>query len=119
MPMRPLRLVLLGSLLSSAAFANTEPFEAWMKRVRADAKKRGVSEKTLTALDAVAPLPEVIEFDRKPIEKRLTYQQYIDRILSPKRLDQGRGLLAENRALLTPIEERHGVEAETIVALWG
>lgn len=104
----------------ASAQAQTQPFEDWLREFRADAVAQGISEPTLdSALAGVAPIPRVIELDRRQPEFTLTFQQYMDRVVSPQRVQQGRRLYAENRQQLDAIAAKYGVPAKYVVALWG
>jgi len=52
-------------------------------------------------------------------ETMLTWQQYLDRILTPSRVDRGRGIFVEWRRSAASIAERYGSDANVIVAIWG
>ena len=95
-------------------------FRSWLKELRTEAKTRGISEKTLDdALGDITHLDRVIELDRKQPESRLTLEEYLAKVVSDQRINRGRELLAENRALLDEISAKYGVPPEIIVALWG
>ncbi len=103
-----------------AATAQTQNFAAWTAGVRDEAIGRGVSPATFdTAFAGVAPIPRVIELDRSQPEGTLTFQTYVERIVSQARIDQGRRLLAEHRSLLEEVGNTFGVQPRFIVALWG
>lgn len=103
-----------------AARAADQPFETWLEGVRAEARQKGISEATVqAALADIQPIPRVIELDRQQPEFTLTFQQYLDRVVPQARIDKGRRLMAEHKALLTRIEGQFGVPARQIVALWG
>ena len=110
----------LATLGSAPAWAQVEPFEAWLQGVRAEAASKGISETTLdAALTGIEPIPRVIELDRKQPEFTLTFEQYMTRVVPEKRVEKGRRLLAENRALLEEVASRYRVQPRFIVALWG
>jgi membrane-bound lytic murein transglycosylase B len=106
-------------LLLGAGAARAEDFAGWMAQLRRDALAEGVSQATVNAaLSDVRPIDRVIELDRQQPEFTLTFQQYVERVVPPARVERGRALLAENRALLTAIGQRYGVQPRFIVALW-
>ena len=72
-----------------------------------------------TALTDLKPLPRVIKLDRNQPEAKLTFDQYLSRVLSEKRVANGRIKLSETRKLLRNIASRYGVEPRFLVALWG
>ena len=105
-------------LPSSAAVA--KEFETWLQGVRSEAERRGIAAETLdTAFKGVRPIPKVIELDRKQPEFRLTFQQYIDRVVPQSRIDHGRRMYDANKALLEKVAAEFGVQARFIVAFWG
>lgn len=107
-----------AGLLGSAAAADA--FDAWLAELRREAIARGIRRETVArALADLRPMPGVIEADRRQPERRMTFTEYRERVVSPARIEEGRRRLAEHRALLSRIEARYGVPAEMIVALWG
>lgn len=95
-------------------------FATWLQELRADAMTLGIRAQTLDAtLAGLRPLPRVIELDRKQPEEMLTYAQYLERTLPTSRVQKGRRLLHEHRALLQEIGGKYGVPPGVIVALWG
>ena len=45
--------------------------------------------------------------------------EYIDRVVSDKRIEMGKQKLEENKALLDALEKRYGVDRHIIIAIWG
>lgn len=97
-----------------------ESFAVWREGLRPEARARGVSDATFDAafqgvrvnrqvLDNIASQPEFV----RPV------WEYLDNAISDQRVARGRALLAEHRALLTRAEDRYGVPAEIVVAIWG
>jgi membrane-bound lytic murein transglycosylase B len=109
-------------LISSigASFAADADFATWLKAFRKDAEGQGISTHTLNlALANLEPIPHVIELDRKQPEFTLTFAEYIARVVPETRVERGRELLEENRALLEKIASKYNVQPQFIVALWG
>jgi membrane-bound lytic murein transglycosylase B len=112
--------VIALGFLAGRASAETQPFPIWLDGVRQEALAKGISPATLAkALDGLEPIPRVIELDRRQIEGRITYQEYRDRLLSAERIERGRELLREHRALLERVAADYRVQPRFIVALWG
>lgn len=112
-------LVFLVAPLHPAAAA-TEGFKAWLMGLRHDARAQGITEATLNrSLDGLQPIPRVIQLDRNQPETTLTFDQYIDRVVSPARRAAASKHYAEHKALLDAIGQRYGVQPRYIVALWG
>ena len=100
--------------------AQERDFATWLQELRAEAMTLGIRVQTLDAtLTGLQPLPRVIELDRKQPEETLTYAQYLERTLPASRVQKGRRLLHEHRALLQEIGAKYGVLPGVIVALWG
>lgn len=100
--------------------AQERDFATWLQELRAEAITLGIRAQTLdTTLAGLRPLPRVIALDRKQPEETLTYAQYLERTLPASRVQKGRRLLHEHRALLQEIGDKYGVPPEVIVALWG
>lgn len=94
-------------------------FDEFIAGVKTEAEAKGIGTQTVAVLDGVHPIDRVIELDRRQAEFTLTFDQYLSHILTPKRVAQGRKLLAANRTLLKDIEKRYGVQPRFVVALWG
>jgi membrane-bound lytic murein transglycosylase B len=107
-------------LLAWPIVAQQEDFAAWLRGLRAEALRRGISEKTLdVALIGLRPLPRVIELDRKQLEFTLTFTEYLQRVIPQTRVQRGKELFKAHRALLTKVGAVYGVQPRFIVALWG
>ena len=119
------KILVLAGLLSAVTFtsayaAATQPFEAWVTELKAEAEKQGISRSIFDqAFTGVTPIPRVVELDRKQPEFTLTFEQYLTRVVPDARIQKGRALLKENKALLTEVSEKYGVQPRFIVALWG
>jgi membrane-bound lytic murein transglycosylase B len=112
--------VLLGSLWALPAMAEAPPFDVWVAQLRQDARAAGISDQTLDlALSGLAPIPRVIELDRRQPEGRFTFQQYNQRVLSQSRIERGQQLYREHCELLDRVAADYGVQPRFIVALWG
>ena len=110
----------LAMSFAGTASAQSQPFAQWLAELRQEALAKGIGPTTLeTAFQNVAPIPRVIELDRKQPEFSLTFQQYMDRVVPDARVEKGRRLLAENRALLDKIGKQYGIEPRVLVAFWG
>jgi membrane-bound lytic murein transglycosylase B len=119
------RRLLPGALVVLALLAAVEaraavPFGDWLSELRQEARAVGISERTLErALSGIAPIPRVIELDRRQPEGRMTFVEYRQRVINDARIRKGRRMLEEHGPLLAQVEARYGVPAPVIVALWG
>ena len=95
-------------------------FGAWLSLLRKEALARGIPPQTLdSALQDLEPVSRVIELDRNQPESKLTFDQYLSRILSEERIAIGRKKLSDSRRLLAKIADAYGVQPRFLVALWG
>lgn len=113
--------LLLPTLLGLAGTARASlDFRSWLEGLRQEAEHRGISRPTLAlALRDLAPLPRVLELDRRQAEVTLGFGDYLQRLLAPERVARGREHLAAQRMLLREVAARYGVPARILVALWG
>ena len=112
-------LLLLTGIVGSTAAAE-EDFFTWRQMLRAEALSKGIRTETLDrALTGLTPIPRVIQLDRRQPEFTLTFNQYLKRVVSSRRVKNGRAKLAEHKELLTEIGKNYGIQPRFIVALWG
>ncbi len=109
-----------GEAADGAEPAPPADFRSWLARFRDEARREGISEATLDrALDDLRYRPRVIELDRSQPEFVRPIWQYLDSAVSAQRVTQGRAKLDEHRDTARQMEQRYGVPAEVIVAIWG
>ncbi|UYG04814.1 lytic murein transglycosylase [Halomonas sp. LR3S48] len=107
-------------LAPSEAERAPQDFQAWLRDFRRQARGEGVSEATLArALDNIRYRPRVIELDRSQPEFVRPIWQYLDSAVSQARVSEGRARLDEHRDTARRMEQRYGVPAEVVVAIWG
>ncbi|MFZ5791934.1 MAG: lytic murein transglycosylase [Pseudomonadota bacterium] len=95
-------------------------FTAWLDGVRRDALARGISAGTLdSAFASLAYNYDVIALDRSQPESTITFADYLTRVVSDGRIQEGRALLAQYRPQVAEIGRRYGVQPRFIIALWG
>ena len=102
------------------AHAAESDFLTWLTEFRSEAEAKGIRAETMDeAFANVEPIERVIELDRRQPEGTITFDQYLDRVISDARVEQGRRLLRENRAILEEVAAEFGVQPRFVVALWG
>lgn len=115
--------ILLHVAASSAEetpLPSADAFAAWLDEFRTEARGRGVSETTLDrALSGLEPLERVIELDRRQPEFTQTFWSYLDKRVTPERIERGRELLGRHAGLLERVHRRYGVQPRFLVAFWG
>tara|TARA_Y100001970_G_C14256195_1_gene875581 strand:- start:7309 stop:8250 length:942 start_codon:yes stop_codon:yes gene_type:complete len=106
--------------LFSPLTGNSASFEEWLDLARKEAETKGISKKTIdSALKNLSPISRVIELDRTQPEKTITFDEYLNRVVTQKRINQGKQKLYENRLILKKVSKVYGVPPRFIVALWG
>ncbi|MBV7267057.1 lytic murein transglycosylase [Erythrobacter ani] len=124
--------VALLSLSAPAApgFAQSEAvdgvsFDAYLEVLKARARAEGVSEATIQRMTAgLTPNDRVIRLDRgqpgSPTRRGYpALAPYISTHVNSTRIAGGRAVFRENRSQLRAAEQRYGVPAEIIVAIFG
>ena len=115
-------LALPGSLAGRSAEAATDSgdFYSFLYLVGREAAAQGIRSSTVDlALRYAQYLPHVIELDRHQPEQLLTFAQYLQKTVSPQRIENARRALYDNWGLLETVHRRYGVDPRFIVALWG
>jgi membrane-bound lytic murein transglycosylase B len=106
--------------MSPPVNANDERFADWLTAFRLDAMKAGIKSSTFDrAMKGVTPDPDVIAADQSQPEFVKPVWEYLDRALSEKRVERGKALLVENKALLDRLEAKYGVDRHVLVSVWG
>lgn len=95
-------------------------WDAWVEGFKGRAAARGISRGTIdSAFRGAGFLPDVIERDRNQTEFRRSLEDYLNIAASDERVSLGRQKFAEYRSTLQAIENRYGVEAHVVAAVWG
>lgn len=117
---RGLAAAVVLALASLGAARAAEPFADWLAALKSEARRAGISEATLEqAFADVAPIDKVIELDRRQPETRLTFEEYLERVVPPSRIAEGRKRYREHRELLEAVSRKYRVQPRFIVAFWG
>jgi len=111
---------LVFSLLAVPALAQEQPFEEWLRDLRAEAMSLGISAATLDAALATveAPIPRVLELDRSQPEFVQTFSGYMRNRLSDARIARGQKLLEDYADLFSRIQAEYGVQPHYLVSFW-
>ncbi|MDH5563778.1 MAG: lytic murein transglycosylase [Nitrospirota bacterium] len=118
--MRVLFVVAMLTLIVASPVLGEGNFDEWVRGLKAEAMEQGISSSLVDqAFEGVAPIPRVLELDRKQPESRMTFVEYRQMIVSAQRIAKGREMMAEHRDLLHQVGQRYGVQPRFIVALWG
>jgi membrane-bound lytic murein transglycosylase B len=113
----------VGLFLAGAASlcAAAQPFDTCLGDLRTQARQAGIRPETVSnAFASIRQRPDVIQTDRGGQSEFVSsFWDYLQRSISPTRLQNGQALLEQHRPLLTRIYEEYGVPPEYLVAFWG
>ena len=93
-------------------------FAEWLEGLRAEARDRGISEATLSKLDAIQPLERVLELDNSQPEFVETFTRYLNLRVTQNQIARGQALLRQHEVLLEQVQRRYGVQPHYLVAFW-
>lgn len=95
-------------------------YDAWVTSFRGRAAAQGISQNTLeAAFRGAGYLPGVVTRDRNQTEFSRTLEDYLSIATSDERVQKGRAAFARHRGTLNALEDRYGVDARIITAIWG
>jgi membrane-bound lytic murein transglycosylase B len=95
-------------------------FAEWRDGFRARALAAGISPATFErAFAGVSPNARVLELDAYQPEFAKPIWEYLDSAVSEERIAAGRQKAQANRALMSGIEGRFGVDYPVVLAIWG
>lgn len=112
-------LLALAASQASADNCRTEGFREFIRGVQAEAVSQGVSPRAAAVLDTIEPDPAVVKSDRGQGVFAQSFLQFSDRMISPARLENGERLMRRYAPIFDSVEQRYGVPAPAITALWG
>lgn len=96
-----------------------QKFENWLDELRQEALAQGIRPEVLQeALNGLHPIPAVVTPRQKQAEFSLTKLEYVRRLASEHRFQEGLRQIAQHRALLKKVSATYGVQTEYLVALW-
>lgn len=95
-------------------------WDSWVEGFKTRAAGAGISQGTIdAAFRGAGFLPDVVEKDRNQTEFTRTLEDYLNIAASDERISLGRQKFAQYGSALSAIENRYGVEAHVVAAVWG
>jgi membrane-bound lytic murein transglycosylase B len=94
-------------------------FEAWKQQFAGDARAKGVGGAGLAALQQTNYASATIAADRSLHSFKLSLDQFLAKRGAPAIVSRGRAMKQRNAALFASIEQRYGVPAGPLIAIWG
>ena len=97
-----------------------EEFDLWIEAFRKEARKKNISQETFAASRSFMRIDErVLRLKNKQPEFTQTLSDYLEKRITPTRIQTGQHHLEENGPLLKALQRQYGVDPRVIVALWG
>jgi lytic murein transglycosylase len=95
-------------------------FAGWLERLKAKAAQQGISAATMaSALAGVTYDRRVIGLDRSQRSFKLSFEEFYARRVGAALIRRGQALMQRHRATLDRVEQRFGVSAPVLIAIWG
>ncbi|MCE9523368.1 MAG: lytic murein transglycosylase [Alphaproteobacteria bacterium] len=95
-------------------------FSAWVEGLKAEARTQGISNRTLdAAFQRVRLNARIAELNENQPEFSRAIWDYMDGAVSADRVKRGRALMRQYRKSLGRAENKYGVPASIITAIWG
>jgi lytic murein transglycosylase len=108
-------------VFSLPALAQSDPeFQSCLSQLRGPAQQAGVRADTFErhTRDLVPDMSVIDRLNHQP-EFRMPIWDYLSGLVDEERVQEGRALLARHAEVLRRVEQRYGVDAATVVAVWG
>lgn len=108
-------------VFSLPALAQSDPeFQRCLSQLRGPAQQAGVRAETFEhhTRDLVPDMSVIDRLNYQP-EFRMSIWDYLSGLVDEERVQEGRALLARHAEVLRRVEQRYGVDAATVVAVWG
>jgi membrane-bound lytic murein transglycosylase B len=94
-------------------------FETWKQQFAGEARAKGVGASGISALMAANYAQATINADRSMHSFKLSLDQFMVKRGAAAVVARGRAMKQKNAALLASIEQRYGVPAGPLIAIWG
>jgi membrane-bound lytic murein transglycosylase B len=94
-------------------------FPGYVDQLKQQARGQGISDATINAAFAnVHFVDRVIKSDQNQLEKKVTLDDYLSRVITQAKIDRARELYQQYQPELASVSAQTGVQANYIVALW-
>lgn len=116
-------MLILSPIASYANDAGMFDLDRWygiLENVHKRAVANGISESVIQdTLRAPAFIPSIVKSDKNQAEFKLTLDEYLGRMVNPKRVSDGRKMRTKYPTMLGRVEKKFGVPPHVILAFWG
>jgi membrane-bound lytic murein transglycosylase B len=94
-------------------------FEGWKQQFAGEARAKGISANTISALMATNYAQATINADRGQRSFNLSLDQFLAKRGGPAIVARGRSMKQSQGALFASIQQRYGVPPGPLIAIWG
>lgn len=95
-------------------------FPTWLTQLKQDAAAAGISQGTIqSSLGGITPDPSVLAHDHGQAVFRQSFAEFSGRMVNSFRLHRGAALMRQYAPVFSRIEQRYGVPAPVLTAIWG
>ncbi len=94
-------------------------FEAWKREFAAEAQAKGIGGAGIAALEQTNYASATIAADRSLLSFKLSLDAFMVKRGAAAIVARGRSMKQRNAALFASIEQRYGVPAGPLIAIWG
>jgi membrane-bound lytic murein transglycosylase B len=108
-----------GEAVAAQCGSTAAGFEAWKQQFAGEARAKGVSASTISALMATNYSHATISADRGQRSFKLSLDQFMAKRGGPAIVARGRALKQSQAALFASIQQRYGVPPGPLLAIWG
>lgn len=100
--------------------ARNAGYDRWVSGFKTRATRQGYSDQLIAeAFRGTGYLPGVVARDRNQVEFRRSLEDYLSIAVSDERVARGRAAFTQYEQTLRAIEQRYGVDAYIVTAIWG
>jgi lytic murein transglycosylase len=108
-----------GATLAAQCGNNQGGFAGWKEQFRQEAAAQGIGEQALRALDGTRYATKTIAADRGQKSFKLSLDRFMEIRGGKTIARQGKSLKQKNAELFARLEQRFGVPAGVLIAIWG
>lgn len=113
-------LTMVGSAQAAACSNTSAGFDDWKQAFRQQAASQGISDRTLDrVLPAISYSNSTIRADRGQKSFKLSFDQFMEKRGGQTIISRGKTMKKNNAALFSKIEQKYGVPAGPLIAIWG
>ncbi len=94
-------------------------WDEWIEKTKNSLRNKKFQKSTIEYLNTIKFNTRVIELDRKQPEFRLTFDNYLKKIITPMNKKKINSEYKKNQQLFLQIEKQYNVSSKVLAALWG